>query len=161
MQVDNGIETTTAGQRGSGLVGGRSSPGRDSGRAQGSGGVPPRKILVVDDNVDLTQSLKMLLEALGHDVYSAYEGRGALEAARRILPDVIVLDIGLPGMNGLDIARQLRAEYPHRQFLLIALTGYGRAQDCRRSRQAGFDYHLVKPLDLARLQSLIASGPPD
>ena len=124
-------------------------------------GVSARKILVVDDNVDLTHSLKLLLEALGHEVYSAYEGRSALELARRILPEIIVLDIGLPGMNGLEVARQLRAEFPQRQLLLIALTGYGRAQDCRRSRQAGFDYHLVKPLDLGHLQSLIGSGSPD
>lgn len=103
----------------------------------------------------------MLLEALGHEVYSAYEGRSALELARRFLPDVVILDIGLPGMNGLDVARQLRIEFPRRELLLIALTGYGRAQDCRRSRQVGFDHHLVKPLDFGRLQSVLASGTPD
>lgn len=102
----------------------------------------------------------MLLEALGHEVYSAYEGRSGLDLARRFLPDVVILDIGLPGMNGLDVARQLRSEFPHRELLLIALTGYGRAQDCRRSRQAGFDHHLVKPLDFGRLQSVLASGAP-
>ncbi|MFA7386850.1 MAG: response regulator [Thiohalobacteraceae bacterium] len=160
MLVDNGIDTVDAGQQGSGSKG--DAPSRASERRKSAAyAAVPRRILVVDDNVDLTQTLKMLLEALGHEVYSAYEGRSALELARRFLPDVVILDIGLPGMNGLDVARQLRIEFPRRELLLIALTGYGRAQDCRRSRQVGFDHHLVKPLDFGRLQSVLASGTPD
>lgn len=160
MLVDNAIDTADAGRQGSRSAGdARFRAGEQHERERHA--VVPRRILVVDDNVDLTQTLKMLLEALGHEVYSAYEGRSGLDMARRFLPDVVILDIGLPGMNGLDVARQLRTEFPRREFLLIALTGYGRVQDCRRSRQAGFDHHLVKPLDIGRLQSLLASGAPE
>ena len=113
-------------------------------------------ILVVDDNVDMTLSLKYLLESLGYTVNCAYEGRAALRAAHIYKPDVAILDIGLPGMNGFDVARRLRADFPNKPLLLIAATGYGQDQDFRRTRQAGFDYHLVKPLDIGRLMAIIA-----
>lgn len=115
-----------------------------------------KRILVVDDNEDLTASFVMLLQALGHDVHAAYDGLQALEAAYRLLPDIIILDIGLPGLNGYDVARRLRTQYPRSDTLLIALTGYGQTSDSRRSRQAGFDYHLVKPVDFNLLQALIS-----
>jgi len=113
--------------------------------------------LVVDDNVDVTISLKYLLESLGYNVNCAHEGQAALRAAHVYKPDIVILDIGLPGLNGLDVARLLRADFPEKDLLLIAATGYGQAQDFRRTRQAGFDHHLVKPLDIARLMAIIAA----
>lgn len=118
--------------------------------------VTKNSILVVDDNVDMTLSLKYLLESLGYTVHCAYEGRAALRAAHIHKPNIVVLDIGLPGLNGFDVARRLRGDFPHKALLLIAATGYGQAQDFRRTRQAGFDYHLVKPLDIGRLMAIIA-----
>lgn len=118
--------------------------------------VAKSSILVVDDNVDMTLSLKYLLESLGYTVNCAYEGRAALRAAHIFKPDIVILDIGLPGLNGFDVARRLRADFPDKALLLIAATGYGQAQDFRLTRQAGFDYHLVKPLDIGRLMAIIA-----
>lgn len=130
---------------------GESSPYNDRDEA-----VANSSILVVDDNVDMTLSLKYLLESLGYTVNCAYEGRAALHAAHIHKPDIVILDIGLPGMNGFDVARRLRADFPNKPLLLIASTGYGQAQDFRRTRQAGFDYHLVKPLDIGHLMAIIA-----
>ena len=112
---------------------------------------------MVDDNVDLALSLKLLLESFGYIVYCAYEGNAALRAARKFLPDVVILDIGLPGLDGLAVARRLRTEFPQKDLLLIAATGYGQKEDVRRSHQAGFDFHLVKPLDIGRLRAIIAA----
>jgi PAS domain S-box-containing protein len=129
-----------------------------SATAPGSGGPSAaRRILVVDDNVDAAQSLATLLKLWGHEVAVAHDGAGALEAARTQPPDVILLDIGLPGMSGLEVARQIRQE--PRRPLLVALTGYGQEQDRRRSVEAGFEAHLVKPVDLRELRRLIAAAP--
>jgi PAS domain S-box-containing protein len=110
-----------------------------------------RRILVVDDNVDAAESLAGFLELVGHDVLVAYEGDTALREAREKRPDVVLLDIGLPGTDGYEVARALRREPGLAGALLIAVTGYGREEDRRRSREAGFDHHLVKPLDPASL----------
>lgn len=117
-----------------------------------------KRVLVVDDNVDLTASFILLLEALGHEAHAAYDGVAALEAAHRLLPDIIILDIGLPGLDGYEVARRLRTDYPRKDTLLIALTGYGQNSDYRHSREAGFDYHMVKPVDLELLQTLLSSS---
>jgi CheY-like chemotaxis protein len=109
--------------------------------------------LVVDDNVDIAQGLGHLLRLLGHEVTLAHDGPGALAAAAAAPPDLVLLDIGLPGMDGYTIAAQLRAG-GHRRAALVAITGYGRKEDLRRSRDAGFDHHLVKPIDFAHLQKL-------
>jgi signal transduction histidine kinase/ActR/RegA family two-component response regulator len=119
--------------------------------------VPPRRILIVDDNEDAANSLKMLLEFFGHDVRLALSGRQALELAVAEPPQVVLLDIGLPQMNGLEVGRRLRADARSRHCLLIAVTGYGQDEDRRRSQEAGFNAHLVKPLDIAALHETLAS----
>jgi PAS domain S-box-containing protein len=130
-------------------------------RADGQGDVPPpcRRILVVDDNEDSAESLGTLLRLKGHDVQIAHEGEAALAAARAYRPEVVLLDIGMPGLDGYAVARRLRQEDGCDQVLLIALTGYGQDDDRRRSREAGFDDHLVKPIDLAALEALLQRGP--
>jgi CheY-like chemotaxis protein len=118
-----------------------------------------RRILVVDDNLDLAQSMVMLLRLSRHEVQMAHDGPGALVAAKEFRPDVILLDIGLPGMSGYDVARQLRAMPEFRRVQLVALTGYGHEDDRRRSREAGFDDHLVKPVQRGDLEKLLAGMP--
>ncbi|MES2189890.1 MAG: response regulator [Pseudomonadota bacterium] len=106
-----------------------------------------RKILVVDDNVDAADTLEALLGMDGFDVKAVYDGIAAVEAAGRIQPDVIVMDIGMPGMDGYDAARMIRQQEGDRKVTLIALTGWGQSADKKRADQAGFDHHLVKPVD--------------
>ncbi len=121
-----------------------------------TGPVPPRRILVVDDNQDSAESLAMLLRLFGNDVRTAHDGHLALAVAEAYRPDVVLLDIGLPGINGYDMARAIRKMPALDQAVLVALTGYGAEEDRRRSREAGFDAHLVKPVDLGTLQELLA-----
>jgi PAS domain S-box-containing protein len=116
-----------------------------------------RKVLVVDDNVDAAVTVSALLKAWGHDVQTVYDGTAALEAARGFRPDVILLDIGLPGLSGYEVVRQLRAEQGLQNTFITALTGYGQAQDRAQSQAAGFDYHLTKPPNTEILEALIAS----
>jgi len=113
------------------------------------------RVLMVDDNADAAASVAMLLELEGHRVFLAHDGYAALEASRVHRPDVILLDIGLPGMNGYEAARQLRQQPGMMDVLLVAMTGYGQAEDRRRSSEAGFDHHLVKPVDPDELQELL------
>jgi signal transduction histidine kinase/ActR/RegA family two-component response regulator len=112
-------------------------------------------ILVVDDNVDAARILALLLKAFGHNVRTAASGLAAIDAAKRSTPDVIFLDIGLPEMDGFEVARQLRASFGPRCPLLVALTGYGRPDDLDRSREAGFSHHLTKPVEGRTLQQLL------
>jgi signal transduction histidine kinase/ActR/RegA family two-component response regulator len=114
------------------------------------------RILVVDDHHDSGDSLATLLRLLGHQVRVAYDGPAALEAASAFTPDVALLDIGMPGMDGIELATRLRREPALRGILIVALTGYGRDEDRRRSHDAGFDAHLVKPVDIAALNTLLA-----
>lgn len=117
----------------------------------------PRRILVVDDNRDSADSLEMVLQFLGADVQTVYDGPAALQALDSYRPSVVFLDIGMPGMNGYEVAERMR-EHPDREAItLIALTGWGQKEDLRRSREAGFDCHLVKPVDVDALQALLAS----
>jgi two-component system CheB/CheR fusion protein len=104
------------------------------------------RILVVDDNRDTATSCAMLLSSLGHETATAHDGLAALETARSFRPQVMFLDIGLPGMNGYDVARTLRGEGFHNETI-VAISGYGQPDDRRRSQEAGFDDHLVKPVD--------------
>jgi signal transduction histidine kinase/DNA-binding response OmpR family regulator len=116
-----------------------------------------RRVLVVDDNRDAAESLGLLLEVSGHQVRICHDGASALAAAADYQPEVVLLDIGLPGMNGYEVARRLRGHAATRKALLIALTGYGQAEDEQRAREAGFDHHLIKPADLDALAGLLAS----
>jgi len=114
------------------------------------------RILVVDDHHDAGDSLATLLRLLGHQVRVAYDGMAGLEAARVFRPQVALLDIGMPGIDGIELAKRLRREPEFDDMLMIALTGYGRDEDRRRSSEAGFNAHLVKPVDIAALNGMIA-----
>jgi signal transduction histidine kinase len=117
---------------------------------------PARRILVVDDNVDAAESLSLFLSMSGHKAWTAYDGIEALEAARIHRPDVVLLDIGMPGMDGYELARRIRKEHSAEKLLLVALTGYGQDDDRRRSREANIDHHLAKPVDIDALKALLA-----
>ena len=114
------------------------------------------RLLVVDDNRDSVDSLSALLRLMGNDVHMAFDGVEAVTAAHALRPDVVLLDVGLPLRNGYDAARLIRSEPWGRDLVLIALTGWGQEQDRRRSREAGFDHHLVKPVDPQALMSLVS-----
>ena len=116
---------------------------------------PLRRVLVVDDNHDAADSLGMLLQFLGADVKVVHGGREALDALRDFRPAVVLLDLGMPGMNGLEVARHVRDDPELAGITLVALTGWGQREDRRRTREAGFDYHLVKPADVGTLQSIL------
>ncbi|HEX8787277.1 MAG TPA: ATP-binding protein [Telluria sp.] len=117
----------------------------------------PLRLLVVDDNVDAAATLGMLLEACGHEVTVEHDSLRALERARRLRLDAALLDIGLPDMDGNELARRLRADVQTSALVLIAVTGYGQEQDRRAAFEAGFDHHLVKPVDMGRLAGLLAA----
>src|SRR3569833_1197873 len=118
-----------------------------------------RRILVADDNSDALESLATLLELGGHEVYSAANGALALESAERHLPEVALLDIGMPRLDGYEVARRIRAQPWGRRITFVALTGWGQESDRRRSGEAGFDSHLVMPLDLDKLTALLERLP--
>jgi CheY-like chemotaxis protein len=115
-----------------------------------------KKILVVDDNVDAANTLEALLGMDGFVVTTAYDGLAAVAAAGADRPDVVVMDIGMPGMNGYDAARLIRQQPGNEKVVLIALTGWGQSTDKNRASLAGFDHHLVKPVDYDRLMSCLA-----
>jgi signal transduction histidine kinase/CheY-like chemotaxis protein len=114
-----------------------------------------RDVLVVDDDRDAVETLCELLEMWGHRVWMARDGARGIEAARAHDPEVVLLDIGMPGMDGYEVARRLRADARTREAVLVALTGYGAEEDRKRSREAGFDYHIVKPVNPEELQRLL------
>jgi PAS domain S-box-containing protein len=115
-----------------------------------------RRIMVVDDNENAAQIMGMLLKALGNDVQTVFSGAEAIEVAERFRPDVMLLDIGMPEMNGYETARRLRDQPWGKDIILAALTGWGQEEDKRRTRDAGFNHHFVKPLDLSMLQRFLA-----
>ena len=118
-----------------------------------------RKVLVVDDYEDQAQSLGMLLSILGHETRLAFDGPTALEAARAFRPDVALIDLGIPELNGYEVARRIR-ELPQLDgTVLVAQTGWGHKDDRTRSRDAGFDHHLIKPIDIGELQRILMVGP--
>jgi CheY-like chemotaxis protein len=118
----------------------------------------PRRVLVVDDNVDSAESLAVLLEMAGHQVRTAHDGPSALAMAREYKPEIVLLDIGLPaGMDGYEVARRLRPDAGAGGVVLVALTGFGQDEDRRRAAQAGFDHHLVKPVDVGHLTELMGT----
>jgi CheY-like chemotaxis protein/anti-sigma regulatory factor (Ser/Thr protein kinase) len=115
-----------------------------------------RRILVVDDNRDSAKSLAMLLKVLGHETHVAHDGLEALERADALQPEVILLDIGLPKMNGYDVCREIRQRLWGKTAVIVALTGWGQEEDRRKSKDAGFDRHLTKPAELKVLVTLLA-----
>ena len=115
---------------------------------------PHARVLVVDDNEDAANSLATLLEVMGYEVRTAYDGPEAIEAADDFKPAVALLDIGLPRLSGYDIARHVRA-HGGGDVLLVAITGWGQEEDRRRAREAGFDHHFTKPADFEQLLELI------
>lgn len=115
-----------------------------------------KRILVVDDNTDAVESLALLLELEGHDVRTALDGPAALDLASDFQPEAILLDIGLPGMDGYEVARRLRGRPETSGALIIAITGYGQQEDRALTKAAGFDHHLVKPVDPEELGALLA-----
>jgi PAS domain S-box-containing protein len=114
------------------------------------------RVLVVDDNADMTATLALLLERTGHHVHVAHDGLEAVDAAATFDPDVVLLDIGLPKLNGYEVAKRIREHAGTRKPLLVALTGWGQQEDRRRATEAGFDHHLTKPVDTAALMRLLA-----
>jgi signal transduction histidine kinase len=118
-----------------------------------------RRVLIADDNRDALDSLTRLLQLSGHEVHAAADGLQALEAAARVRPDLMLLDIGMPGLNGYEVARRIRGFDWGRSAVLVALTGWGQDNDRRQSREAGFDTHWVKPLDSRKLAALLESLP--
>jgi PAS domain S-box-containing protein len=123
-----------------------------------AGGPRPERILVVDDNVDAAETLSRLLRLSAHEVRVAHDGLAALAAAREMNPDVVLLDIGLPKLDGLEVAKTLRASVSGPRPLLVAITGFGQAEDRTRTAAAGFDHHLTKPVDPKVLQKLMQTS---
>jgi len=120
-----------------------------------AGGGGGRRVLVVDDNQDAADTLALLLELMGHESRTAHDGLAALDAAEAFRPQVVLLDIGLPKMNGYDVCRKLREQPWGREAFLVALTGWGQVEDQRKASEAGFDRHLVKPVEESVLQKLL------
>ena len=114
------------------------------------------RILIIEDNVDAAETLQMLLAISGYDARAAYDPAAALEVAREFRPEVVLCDIGLPGKDGYQVARELRALPETRSAFLVALTGYGHEEDRKRASQAGFDAFQVKPVEPDALQALLA-----
>ncbi|QEH37299.1 Autoinducer 2 sensor kinase/phosphatase LuxQ [Aquisphaera giovannonii] len=127
-----------------------------AGRTPGAG--KRAKILVVDDNEDTAIAMSRLLRALGHEVWTAHSGPDAIQAAREHRPEFILLDIGLPGMDGYEVASRLRREDCGKHAVIVAVSGYGQEEDRRRSREAGFDHHMIKPVDHDALLALLSGG---
>lgn len=118
----------------------------------------PVNVLIIDDNVDAADSLAEFLTALGHTAHVAYDGKSALDAASRIRPETVILDIGMPGMSGYQVARLLRSEVGLASSTLIAVSGYTQESDRLEAQAAGFDHHFAKPLDIPRLTALLSQA---
>lgn len=135
-------------------------PAPVAGRASSAAAAPvaPRRVLIVEDNTDAREVLRTALALEGHEVHEAVDGCDGLEAALRLVPDVVLLDVGLPGLDGYEVARRIRAEPTGARMRLVALTGYGQAGDRQRALEAGFDVHLVKPVTPERLAEALSGA---
>ena len=129
-----------------------------SDKEEQDGRTGPRRILVADDNADSAASMALLLEILGNEVRTACDGLEAVEVATAFRPDVILMDIGMPRLDGYDACRRIREQPWGQAVVLIALTGWGQDEDVRKSRDAGFNHHLVKPVEPAMLEKLLEAG---
>jgi len=118
---------------------------------------PGRRILVIEDNQDSREMMRLLLEVSGHEVHAVADGPGGVDAAARLQPDVVLIDVGLPGIDGYEVARRIRSAPGGERPVLLALTGYGQQEDRKTALAAGFDDHLVKPVDPARLCTVLAT----
>ena len=118
-----------------------------------------RRVLIVEDNKDAGEMYRILIELYGHEVLVAENGARGLEMLKVARPDIALVDIGLPGMDGYEIARRFRAEPDSDRVYLVALTGYGQPEDVKRAREAGFDTHLLKPVDPDALAKVLGSAP--
>ncbi len=118
-------------------------------------GQPRRRVLVIDDAPDVLKTYHTVLKLWGHEVYAAETGPSGIEAARKFRPEVVLVDIGLPGIDGYEVAKRLRAEPELEPLILVAVTGYGQPKDRQRSEQAGFNHHLVKPDVLEDLATIL------
>jgi len=115
------------------------------------------RVLVVDDNVDSAKTIGMLLQASGHEIRIIHDGLAALDAALDFRPRVVLLDIGLPGLDGFEVAKRLRQHASLQNILLVAMTGYGQESDRQRSKEAGFDHHLVKPANFKQVLQILTT----
>jgi CheY-like chemotaxis protein len=125
--------------------------------SNGSAPSASKRILEADDNRDGAETMSMLLQLSGHEVYLAHSGAEALDVARRERPDIAVLDIGMPDLNGYEVAERIRHEAWGESIKLIAVTGWGQAEDKRRALAAGFNHHLTKPVDPSQLEALFTA----
>jgi CheY-like chemotaxis protein len=121
-------------------------------------GYDQRRVLIVDDNVDAVRVLSLVVKKLGNEVCVAYDGVEAIAAAEQFLPEVVLLDLGMPRLDGYGAARHIRQQPWGQNMMLIALTGWGQDTDKQRTKAAGFDHHLVKPADPCELRRLLADG---
>jgi CheY-like chemotaxis protein len=128
-----------------------------SGEGDSRSARPKHTIVVADDNEDSATSLTLMLRIMGHEVHVVHDGLAAVQAAGTLQPNVVLLDIGMPRLNGYEAAQRIRQQPWGKRMVLIALTGWGQEEDRRRSEEAGFDHHLVKPADPAALEKLLAS----
>jgi CheY-like chemotaxis protein len=119
-----------------------------------------RRILIVDDNPDSAASLTLLLKMTGNETHTSHDGLEAVAAAERFRPDVVLLDIGLPKLNGYDACRRIREQPWGKSMVLVAVTGWGQEENRRKSQEAGFDHHMVKPVDYGTFMKLLASLSP-
>jgi CheY-like chemotaxis protein len=126
-----------------------------NGSVQQMQSVPAKRIMIVDDNIDAANSLAAMLQLDGHIVEVAYTAQDTLDSIEKFSPDVMLLDLGLPHMNGYELARRIRTQGMFKNIRLIALTGYGQPEDKQRTKTVGFDAHLVKPLVYEQLQSAL------
>ena len=134
--------------------------GRSHGHEGGLSNESENRILIVDDNRDAAAALSTLLTITGHETHVVHDGPSAVEASDTHRPEVILLDIGLPQLNGYEVCRRVRAQAWGKDMAIIALTGWGQAEDRRRSHEVGFDGHIVKPVDYEALMRLLRSLPP-
>ena len=128
----------------------------DAGAGDGAEPRVSRRVLVVDDNIDNAELLKILLEDEGHETFMAHDGVEGLAAAERLRPDVVLMDLGLPRLDGFEACRRIREQPWGKQMLVIAITGWGQDVDRRKSQEAGFDHHLVKPVDARAIAALMS-----